>query len=121
MIKNINKINYINKTSKVNKALNKRNLANKIVFSLLFFSLVCGCSSYKSSWDCPKAKGIGCSSLEYADEMAREQILLNTGKYKKLKQVSQNKRTNNSQLKENKVLINQDLLGGKEYELIEIE
>ena len=109
MIENINKLNSLNKTDNINRMSSQIRLINKILFSFILFSLVCGCSSYKSSWDCPKAKGIGCSSLEYADEMAREQILLNTGKYKR------------SKTKENKVLINQDLLGGKEYELIEIE
>lgn len=31
-------------------------------------------SSYKSTWDCPKVRGIGCSSVEYADMIAYEQI-----------------------------------------------
>ena len=52
---------------------------NKIIKITSF--LVCltltGCSSYKSTWDCPKVKGIGCSSVEYADVIAKEQILLN--------------------------------------------
>lgn len=39
-----------------------------------------GCSSYKSTWDCPKEIGIGCSSIEYADEVAKEQIILNHNK-----------------------------------------
>ncbi len=38
------------------------------------------CSSYKSTWDCPKEIGIGCSTIEYADEVAKEQILLNHSK-----------------------------------------
>jgi len=38
------------------------------------------CSSYKSTWDCPKETGIGCSSIEYADEVAKEQIILNHSK-----------------------------------------
>ena len=48
----------------------------QITSLLLFFSLA-GCSTYKTSWDCPKVVGIGCSSVEYADFVAKEQILLN--------------------------------------------
>lgn len=36
------------------------------------------CSTYKSTWDCPLAKGIGCSSVEYADEIAKQEIQLNS-------------------------------------------
>lgn len=59
--------------------INKEIMTNKMLITCLaiMFSLS-GCSGYKSTWDCPKIKGIGCSSLEYADEVAREQILLNT-------------------------------------------
>ena len=64
---------------------------------------VSGCSGYKSSWDCPKVKGIGCSSLEYADEVAREQILLNTKKNEK-----------------KKILLKRDLLSEHEFEEAEI-
>ncbi|AIL66157.1 hypothetical protein NOVO_09240 (plasmid) [Rickettsiales bacterium Ac37b] len=71
-----------------------------ILFFILFLS---NCSSYRSSWDCPKAKGIGCSSLEYADNIAREQILLNSG-------VKQKK----------KILINQDPYGESTFEEVEV-
>lgn len=53
----------------------------KNVIKLILISItLSSCTSYKTTWDCPKVKGIGCSSLEYADEIARKQILLNTGK-----------------------------------------
>ncbi len=53
----------------------------KNVIKLILISItLSSCAGYKSTWDCPKVKGIGCSSLEYADEIARKQILLNTGK-----------------------------------------
>jgi hypothetical protein len=53
----------------------------KNVIKLILISItLSSCASYKTTWDCPKVKGIGCSSLEYADEIARKQILLNTGK-----------------------------------------
>jgi hypothetical protein len=51
--------------------------AIKLIFIATFLS---SCAGYKSTWDCPKVKGIGCSSLEYADEIARKQIILNTVK-----------------------------------------
>jgi hypothetical protein len=44
------------------------------VLSALMLS---SCASYKSTWDCPKVRGIGCSSVEYADYVAREKILFN--------------------------------------------
>jgi len=77
MIENLNKLNKIIQITK------------QLSLLLASFILLSACSGYKSSWDCPKAKGIGCSSLEYADEMAREQILLNTGKHKKPQQTMQ--------------------------------
>lgn len=85
-----------------------KNTSRKILISLLMLGTLSSCSGYKTSWDCPKAKGIGCSSLEYADEVAREQILLNTVKSRK-------------QNKNKKILLNQDLLGDGEYEEVEIE
>lgn len=63
-----------------------RNLSSKSnymitkIASIILALILSSCTSYKTTWDCPKIKGIGCSSLEYADEIARKQILLNTGK-----------------------------------------
>lgn len=56
-----------------------KNLTKLVLISIMLSS----CTGYKSTWDCPKVKGIGCSSLEYADEVARKQILLNTGEKQK--------------------------------------
>ena len=49
-----------------------------LILGLILVINLSGCSGYKSTWDCPKVKGIGCSSLDYADEIARKQILLNS-------------------------------------------
>lgn len=49
------------------------------IISLLSLLSLCSCASYKSTWDYPKVRGIGCSSVEYADRVAREQILVNKG------------------------------------------
>jgi hypothetical protein len=56
----------------------------KILFLSLF--LLTGCSSYKSTWNCPLEEGIGCSSIEYADEKAKQEIQLNsnTGRIKEV-------------------------------------
>ncbi len=55
------------------------------IFLLFFLCSLSACStSYKSTWNCPKVKGIGCSSVEFADLVAREKIVLN----KKTKQKS---------------------------------
>lgn len=112
MIENLNKLVV---SSRPNK------LARSLVTSMLLLNLLSACSSYKSSWDCPKAKGIGCSSLEYADEMAREQILLNTGKYKTSTQATQVTQDTNKRSQAHQMLLKQDLLGSEEYEIIEIE
>ena len=101
--------NYNN--SQFDKSCLKNNYFKKYNFGkvigatlLLVLGLsVSGCSGYKSSWDCPKVKGIGCSSLEYADEVAREQILLNTEKKNK-----------------KKILLKRDLLSEHEFEEAEI-
>lgn len=39
--------------------------------------MICSCSNYKSSWSCESAQGIGCTSIEYADIIARKEIVLN--------------------------------------------
>lgn len=48
----------------------------------LLIAMIClsACSTYKTSWDCKNQKGIGCSSMEYADEIARKRIILNINK-----------------------------------------
>jgi hypothetical protein len=53
-------------------------MIRKLISIMTLLSL-CSCASYKSTWDCPKVRGIGCSSIEYADLVAREQILANKG------------------------------------------
>ncbi len=45
---------------------------------LLVMVLLTGCSSYQKKWDCGICRGIGCSSLEAAENVAQDQILLNT-------------------------------------------
>jgi hypothetical protein len=64
-----------------------------VVKLILISTLLSSCASYKTTWDCPKVKGIGCSSLEYADEIARKQILLNTGKKQQKKVLIKKDRT----------------------------
>lgn len=78
---------------------NKTNKFSHIVVLTSLLTALAGCASYKTTWDCPKIKGIGCSSLEYADEIARKQILLNTGK-KSAKKVLIKKDENNFELDE---------------------
>jgi hypothetical protein len=38
----------------------------------------CSVNGYKDKWDCGVVKGMGCSSMTMADEVARKQIILNT-------------------------------------------
>ncbi len=96
-----------------------KSTSRKILINLLMLVTLSSCSSYKTSWDCPKAKGIGCSSLEYADEVAREQIVLNTIKAKKQNKINSSKGEVEKESK--KILLNQDLLGDGKYEEVEIE
>ncbi len=58
---------------------------NRLLVASITLIILSSCTGYKSTWDCPKVKGIGCISLEYADEVARKQILLNTTKKQKKK------------------------------------
>ena len=37
-----------------------------------------GCSSYSNRWDCGRVRGIGCSSVEEVDNVARDHIILNS-------------------------------------------
>lgn len=54
-----------------------------IIGLILFLN---GCvSTYKSSWDYPNPKGIGGHTVEYADEIARQKIILNDVVLKKVK------------------------------------
>ncbi len=52
----------------------QRNLTKSCIFVIMVLTLSSCASSYKSTWDCPKVRGIGCSSVEYADRVALEQI-----------------------------------------------
>jgi len=73
---------------------NKTNKFSQIVVWISLVTTLPGCASYKATWDCPKVKGIGCSSLEYADEIARKQILLNTGEKQKKEVLIRKNETN---------------------------
>lgn len=79
-------------------------MKNKIICLLCSLSLTACSSGYKSSWDCPLDKGIGCSSIEYADSIARESIILNTKVRPK-----------------KKILINEDTFGRTVTSEVEIE
>ena len=54
---------------------NKRTL-NLVFVLILALAELSGCSQYKSSWSCPNPEGIGCSSITYADQIARKHIIL---------------------------------------------
>jgi len=49
----------------------------KLAVILICILGLSGCAKYKQHWSCPNAEGIGCSSVEYADEVARQAIILN--------------------------------------------
>jgi hypothetical protein len=54
----------------------EKKMKNKLLFLSIF--LLSGCSSYKSTWNCPLEMGIGCSSIKYADEIAKQEIQSNS-------------------------------------------
>ena len=102
---------------------NKEIMTNKMLITCLAIMFgLSGCSGYKSTWDCPKLKGIGCSSLEYADEVAREQILLNTINASNASNASNATNASKGQKdkskieKKEKILLKQDLLSSGEHE-----
>ena len=74
----IEKAEHLNK---LNLSILKRKykLSVKISSVVLVLFLVTGCSQYKSSWSCRNPEGIGCSSISYADRIARKNIILNDG------------------------------------------
>ena len=53
-----------------------KNRATSILIVIIVFAGLSGCSQYKSSWSCPNPEGIGCSSITYADQIARKHIIL---------------------------------------------
>lgn len=55
----------------------KIKLTKQIFAISLTLCLLAGCSQYKSSWSCRNPEGIGCSSIGYADRIARKNIILN--------------------------------------------
>ena len=54
-----------------------KKMRNKLFLTLALL-LLSGCSSYKSRWNCTVEHGIGCSSIAYADEIAKQEIQLNS-------------------------------------------
>ncbi len=66
--------------------LNRKNIkflsSIKGKFKIILIILVSSCSHYKSSWDCANPRGLGCTSIAYADEVARRHIILNDSKMK---------------------------------------
>lgn len=65
-------------------------MKNNVRISLLVILALTAtsCSHYKQSWSCKNPSGIGCSSIEYADEVARRNIILNENKIKPAKKVT---------------------------------
>lgn len=55
----------------------RQEVSARIFLAVLMLFLVTGCSQYKSSWSCRNPEGIGCSSISYADRIARKNIILN--------------------------------------------
>ena len=57
-------------------------LNHKIILLTATTALV-SCSTYNSSWSCKNPKGLGCTSVFYADEIARKHIVLNSKQEKR--------------------------------------
>ena len=49
----------------------------KLIMAISIVLPLISCSHYKSSWDCKNPSGLGCTSIAYADEIARKHIILN--------------------------------------------
>lgn len=70
-----------------------------VILSLFLFT---GCAKYKSSWTCPNPEGIGCSSIGYADRIARKSIILNY-----INTEAEQNNYQNTVIKHKKLLINE--------------
>ena len=72
---------------RANKVMSKSSISKKVGFVVIIAMvlLLSGCAKYGGDWDCGTVKGIGCSSIEEAERVARDQILLNTGRVTKKK------------------------------------
>ena len=79
---------------------------SKTIIILSFLALITGCSQYKSTWSCSNTEGIGCSSISYADLVARKHIILNDSR-NHVSQRSTQRKQNRSPAQQNskKVLI----------------
>lgn len=85
----------------------RQNIKHSVCIAfLLSFGLLAGCSQYKSSWSCQADHGIGCSSIGYADQVARKHIILNTVTATDKKPVIT--KSNQSASKKNKTLSQQN-------------
>lgn len=89
-----------------------------VIVTQLVLVFICGvlggCSKYKSSWTCSDPKGIGCSSVRYADQVARKHIILNDDE--KQSYLGDKKR-----LYSNKMLIKEHYSDFKKFETQEVE
>ena len=62
-----------------------KKMARALVGAMLLLTVLSGCAKYGGRWRCSNVRGIGCSSIEEAERVAKDQILLNTGKSDKKK------------------------------------
>jgi hypothetical protein len=101
----IEKAGHLNK---LHKSILKRKykVSVKISSVVLALFMFTGCSQYKSSWSCRNPEGIGCSSISYADRIARKNIILNDDDNLEQKpRVNQQDNQNDKQKKNHKKLL----------------
>jgi hypothetical protein len=97
----------------------------KLVILALVLGSVSGCAKYKSSWSCQHPQGIGCSSIAYADQIARKHIILDEDKEiddlssDRQKRVS--KRKNKKPIIGGKILIKEHYSDFKRFDTMEVE
>ncbi len=80
-------------------------ISAQISSAVLVLFLVTGCSQYKSSWSCKNQEGIGCSSISYADRIARKNIILNDDNANEYRQDDGQSNVHNTKNKHKKLLI----------------
>ena len=118
----IEKAGHLNK---LHKSILKRKckVSVKISSAFLVLFLVTGCSQYKSSWSCRNPEGIGCSSISYADRIARKNIILNDDNNLEQRSTVNKKRNlnNKKQQRHKKLMIRERYSDFKKQDQVEVD
>lgn len=94
-----------------------------LLIAIILSTALTSCSQYKSSWSCKNPEGIGCSSITYADQIARKHIILNEEQKSasKINSDSKTHKHHHSQKESNKILIKEHYSDFEKYSTKEVD